>query len=318
MPGDLVAGASAAVSAPASSANLGPGYDSVGLGLAVRDEYAVHVTDVPGLQIDLGGVGSEHLPRDERLLVARALKTALQVCGIPWLDGLATQGVGLRLVCRTSIPLSAGLGSSAAAVVGGLGLGFALTRGGVLTEDDLRLVNTHAGLLEGHPDNSAASVYGGLTLSWMPSRSTVRTARLTLHQDIEPVVLVPTAARLATRAARAALPPHVPHADAVRQAARTALLVHALTADPTLLLDATQDWLHQEYRRASYPSSMAAVDLLRSLGHAATVSGAGPTVLVLAVRGTVDSVVTEARSWGRDWRVMRPGVDPEGLRVGVA
>lgn len=311
----LRAGASAAVSAPASAANLGPGFDSVGLALGIRDEYAVHVTGTSGLEIDLDGVGAEHLPRDERLLVAKALKTALQVCGIPWLDGLAEHGIGLRLVSRTSIPLSAGMGSSAAAVVGGLGLGFALARHGTLTQDDLGLVNTHAGLLEGHPDNSSASTYGGLTVSWLPSRSTVRTARLALHEDIEPVVLVPTRVRLATRTARAALPPHVGHADAVRQSARAALLTHALTTEPTLLLDATQDWLHQEYRRSAYPTSMAAVDLLRSLGHPATVSGAGPSVLVLALRGTADSVVAEARSWGRDWRVLRPGVDGEGLRL---
>lgn len=311
----LQVGATAAVSAPASAANLGPGFDSLGLALALRDEYAVEVSGTPGLEIDLAGPGAEHLPRDERLLVAKAVKTALQVCGIPWLDGLGREGLGLRLRIRTGIPLSAGLGSSAAALVGGLGLGFALTRGGVLTEDDLTLVNTHAGLLEGHPDNSSASTYGGLTVSWLPSRSTVRTARLRLHEDVEPVVLVPARARLATRTARAALPPHVSHADAVQQSSRAALLTHALTTEPTLLLDATQDWLHQEYRRPAYPTSMAAVDLLRSLGHAATVSGAGPSVVVLALRGTADSVVAEARSWGRDWRVLRPGVDTAGLQV---
>ncbi|HLS40213.1 MAG TPA: homoserine kinase [Ornithinicoccus sp.] len=311
----LRAGAAAAVSAPASAANLGPGFDCVGLALGLRDEYAVEVTTATGLVVDIQGAGSGHLPRDERLLVAKGLRTALQACGIPWLDELTAQGLGLRLQVRTGIPLSAGLGSSAASVVGGLGLGFALARGGSLTNDDLTLVNTHAGLLEGHPDNSSAATYGGLTVSWQPSSSTVRTARLRLHDDIDPVVLVPTRARLATRTARAALPPHVPFADAVRQSARAALLTHALTTDPTLLLDATQDWLHQEYRRASYPTSMAAVDLLRSLGHPATVSGAGPSVVVLALRGTADSVVAEARSWGREWRILRPGVDTDGLHV---
>lgn len=319
MPNPLRPGMSATVTAPASSANLGPGFDCVGLGLDLRDEYAVQVTDTPGLQVELAGLGAGHLPTTEKLLVARALKTALQVCGIPWLDGLGAQGIGLHLECRNTIPLSAGLGSSAAAVVGGLGLGFALTRGGVLTEEDLGLVNTHAGLLEGHPDNSAASAYGGLTVSWMPSRSTVRTARMRLHPRIEPVVLIPTGERLATRTARAALPAHVPHADAVRQAGRAGLLTHALTSEPTLLLDATQDWLHQEYRRTAYPSSMAAVDLLRSLGHAATISGAGPSVLVLALGGTVDAVLAEARSWGTGWKVLRPGVATGGLSLtGVA
>jgi homoserine kinase len=261
------------------------------------------------------GHGAQRLPRDESSLFARALRTAMEACGLGWLEELRRRGLGLRLTYRCEIPMSAGLGSSAAAGVGGLALGFALARDGDLTADDLTLVNTHAGLLEGHPDNSSASVYGGLTVSWMPSPQTVRTARLQVHEDLEPVVIVPVGSRLSTRHARAVLPPHVSHADAVRQAGRTALLVHALTTDPTLLLDATQDWLHQEHRRDAYPTSMAAVDLLRAQGHAAVISGAGPTVLVLSRRAVVDAVVTEVRSWGRDWKVLRPGVATTGVTV---
>lgn len=309
------AGARATVRVPASTANLGSGFDTIGLGLDLWDEYEAEVTGEPGLDVRLDGEGAGHLPRGESLLVARALKTALQVCGVPWLGGLEREGLGLRLTCRNTIQLSAGLGSSAAALVGGLGLGFALNRSGDLSADDLAMVNTHAGLLEGHPDNSSASVYGGLTVSWMPSRSTVRTARPQLHRDIEPVVLIPTGDRLPTRTARAALPTRVAHTDAVLQASRSGLLVHALSHAPELLLDATQDWLHQEYRRAAYPTSMAAVDLLRSLGHAAAISGAGPSVLVLALRGTADSVVEESSSWGKDWIILRPGVASTGLHT---
>src|SRR5690606_33313557 len=163
--------------------------------------------------------------------------------------------------------------------------------GGDLTEADLGLVNTRAGIAEGHPDNSSASVYGGLTVSWMPSPQVVRTARPALHPEVVPIVLVPTIERVDTSVARAVLGPHVPRTDAVRQAGRAALLVHALTSEPALLLDATQAWLHQEQRREVYPVSMGAVATRRTLGHAAVVSGAGPTVLCLTTTEMAPAVV---------------------------
>ncbi len=301
------------VRVPASTANLGPGYDTIGLGLALRDEYAVTVTSCPGLQVELRGAGAEELARDESHLVARALRQALEISGVGWLDDLARRGLGLHLECANVIPMSAGLGSSAAAVVGGLGLGFALTTRDGLSAATLRLVNTHAGVWEGHPDNSSASAYGGLTVSWMPTPHAVRSVHLSVRPDIEPVVLVPRGGRLATSTARSVLPTHVPRDDAVRQAGRSALLVHALTTDPTVLWDATCDWLHQEQRRPSYPGSMAAVDTLRGLGHAAVVSGAGPSVLALVCSDTADLVQAEARGWGRDWQVLRPGIAHHGL-----
>lgn len=311
----LRAGDRVAVSVPASSANLGPGFDAVGLGLGLRDEYAVEVTSSTRLEVTLAGEGADELPTDETHLVARSLRTALEVCGEPWVGAPEGHGLGLHLECRNAIPMSAGVGSSAAAMVGGLALGFALARGGELTEADLTLVNTHAGIAEGHPDNSSASVYGGLTVSWVPSPRAVRTARLTVHEGIEPLVLLPQETRLSTSTARGVLPSVVSRGDAVEQAGRSALLVHAMTADPTLLLDATHDRLHQEQRREVYPESMGVVDELRSLGHAAVISGAGPAVLVLARGAVADMVVTEVRSWGRTWRVLRPGVATEGVRV---
>ncbi|MGD8150396.1 homoserine kinase [Ornithinimicrobium sp. Y1694] len=299
------------ISVPASTANLGPGFDTVGLALGVLDRYAAEVLPEPGrLDLVLAGEGADTLPADETHLVARRLQEALRASGVGWLDGY-----GLRLECHNTIPMSAGLGSSAAAIVAGLGLGFALVREGELTEADLGLVNTHAGIAEGHPDNSSASVYGGLTVSWMPSSQVVRTARLELHPDVVPVVLVPKGERLDTAVARSVLAPQVPRADAVAQAGRAALLVHALTSDPAMLLDATEDRLHQEQRREVYPVTMAAVDMLRTRGHAAVVSGAGPTALCLTTRDLIDVVVDEARAWGKDWKVLTPGVPDTGLQI---
>src|SRR5690606_35102125 len=307
-----------AVSVPASSANLGPGFDAVGLGLGLRDEYAVHVTSTPGLVVALAGEGADELATDETHLVAQALRTALDVCAVGWTEELAERGLGLHLECRNAIPMSAGLGSSAAALVGGLALGFALVRGGQLTDDDLTLVNTHAEVAEGHPDNSSASVYGGMTVSWMPSPKTVRTARLSVHAGIEPLVLLPASTRLSTSTARGVLSAVVPRAAAVQPAARAALLTHAMTGDPAVFLDATRDRRHQESPRVAYPGAAGVVRELRSLGHAAVISGAGPAVLVLARAEVADSVVAEVRSWGRTWRVLRPGVASEGVRVDPA
>lgn len=303
----LAPGSSVRVRVPASSANLGPGFDSVGLALGLWDVCTAAVTDEPGLRIEIAGEGAEDVPRDASHLVYRSMLRAWDELGV-------VAPAGLHLRCDNSVPHGRGLGSSATAIVTGVVAAQALRdvcRGGPRATD-LGFANTLAARLEGHPDNSSASVYGGLTLSWLeePDADT-RTLRLQPHPDVTPVVLVPSA-QLSTAKARSVLPTHVRHGDAALNSARAALLVHALTSDPAYLLPATREWLHQEARRESFAGSMALVDELRARGHAAVISGAGPSVLVLS---TVDRADEVTKAVDEGWTVVRPGVPVRGAQV---
>jgi homoserine kinase len=302
---DLRPGCSVRVRVPASSANLGPGFDSVGLALGLWDTCEATVTQQPGLSIEVTGEGAADVPRDASHLVHRSMLRAWEELGV-------RPPPGLRLVCHNEVPHGRGLGSSATAIVTGLvaAQGLHNVCRGADEPVDLAFTNALAALLEGHPDNSSASVFGGLTLSWGDDDG-VETLRLRLHPDVDPVVVVP-AEQLSTAKARSVLPTHVRHADAARNSARTALLVHALTSDPAYLLPATREWLHQEARRDSFAPSMALVDRLRGAGHAAVISGAGPSVLVLTTEREAPAV---ERAVGEGWRVLRPGVPATGAQV---
>ncbi|WP_282072826.1 homoserine kinase [Janibacter hoylei] len=306
----IPAGTSVTLRVPASSANLGPGFDCVGLALGVWDECTVTVTAEPGLVIEVEGSGADSVPRDESHLVVRTMITAWQ-----YLD--VTPPAGLHLRATNAVPHGRGMGSSATAIVGGVAAAHALAvRGGALagTELDLDVVNGIASALEGHPDNASASVYGGATLSVTdPGEPLPRTRSvpLRLHPQIEAVVLVPEMT-LSTHTARTVLPEVVPLATAAANSARTGLLVHALTAAPELLVEATHDLLHQEPRRPSYPQSMALVDTLRGAGLAATISGAGPSVLVLT---SADRVAEVDPLVPAGWRVLTPGVPTHGVHL---
>ncbi len=294
------------VRVPASSANLGPGFDSIGIALGVWDACTATVTEEPGLVITVAGEGAGGVPRDASHLVHRSLRAA-------WAELGVEPPAGLRLDCVNAVPHGRGLGSSATAIVTGIVLAHALSGGG---EVDLAVVNDLANRLEGHPDNASASVYGGLTVSWSDDPGepgTTRTARPRLHSDVDVVVLVPDT-QLSTARARSVLPTSVRLADAAANTGRAALLVHALTADPALLVPATREWLHQEPRRSSYPESMALVDRLRHAGHAAVVSGAGPSVLALTTRDRVPAV-RDLLDADRAWRVLTPGVPERGAVV---
>ncbi|NYG06051.1 homoserine kinase [Phycicoccus badiiscoriae] len=309
--GELLAGSSVQVRVPASSANLGPGFDSVGLALGLWDSCVATVTERPGVRIDVEGEGAHDVPRDASHLVVRAMLRAWEELGVE-------PAPGLHLECRNAVPHGRGLGSSATAIVTGVVAAQALhdVCRGVTGSPDLAFTNDLAARLEGHPDNSSASVYGGLTLSWSDSPAEgTRTLRLTPHPDVRAVVLVP-AAQLSTAKARSVLPTHIRHGDAALNSARAALLVQAVTSHPAYLLAATRDWLHQEARRDSFPASMALVDSLRSRGHAAVISGAGPSVLVLSTRDHVPAVTSLVQAQAADaWQVLDPGVPATGAQV---
>ncbi len=301
------------VSVPASTANLGPGFDAIGLALGLWDDYEVRLTG-DSLTIDVSGQGADQVPRDERHLVFRCLARGLGRLGYD-VPG------GLHLTCTNRVPHSRGLGSSATAAVAGFALASALdglARTG-RPQLDKDFVNELAAQAEGHPDNSSASVFGGMTLSWSDDVTAVRgvhTAQVQVHPDVVPVVLVPDI-ELSTAAARAALPTDVPLKSAAWNAGRCALLVEAMTRRPHLLYPATRDWLHQEQRRIAYPVTMRVVDTMRSQGHAAVVSGAGPTVLVLTTTERAGEVALAAgratQEDGHAWRIFTPGVPERGV-----
>jgi homoserine kinase len=287
------------VAAPATSANLGPGFDTFALALELRDVVEAQVA-TGGLQLEVAGEGSADLPRDETHLVATATRAAL--------DSVGARQPGLRLRCRNVIPQGRGLGSSAAAIVTGIRLADALLGGGAFSDDGALALAT---ALEGHPDNVAACLLGSFTLARIEPEGP-RAVRLEVHPDIHAALFIPPF-ELSTALARGLLPPEVSHGAASANAARAALLVAALTARPDLLHAATGDALHQDFRRPAMPGTLALVDALRSAGEAACVSGAGPTVLAL----TTSRDSAHLRGWAPvDWAYATIDVAAEGAVTG--
>lgn len=287
---ELAVGTRVRIRVPATSANLGPGFDALGLALDWADELEFEVIG-SGLDIDVSGEGAEQLPRDESHLVIATVRNGLAA--------LHAEAPGLRLRAHNTIPHSRGLGSSAAAIVGGLAGAWALARG----EQDLdrQWLLEQATAIEGHADNVAAAIYGGFVISWTAPE--VRAVSAGLDPRLAAVAYVP-ARPVSTRSARGALPKLVPHTDAALNSGRAALLVHALAAAPELLLPATEDWLHQGYRAELMPESADLIARLRDEGHAAVVSGAGPTVLAL---GTETGLADLPRVGGFTQYRLRPG-----------
>jgi homoserine kinase len=288
------------VQVPATCANLGPGFDALGLAVGRYDDVTAEVTGA-GLHISAVGEGSDTIPTDERHLIIRSMRSAF--------DRMGGQPDGLRLDCVNRIPHGRGLGSSAAAIVSGIELARNLVLDGRnLLEDAAALAL--AAEIEGHPDNVAACLLGGLTVAW--TEQGVGRATRVDPVGIRPVLFIPTDPS-ATETARAALPRTVAHADAAFNVGRSALLIVAVTGRPDLLLSATEDHLHQGFRAAGMPASAALVAQLRERGLAAVISGAGSSVLVLAPS---QSAVADARGLAPEgWECAELDV-AEGVRTG--
>ncbi|MCR1161240.1 homoserine kinase [Paenarthrobacter sp. UW852] len=308
----VAAGQRLTVTVPGTSANLGPGYDSLGLALSIYDTLTVETLGTGELEFELSGEGADTLPRDASHLVVRAIDLAL--------DRLGFQRSGLKITAENVNPHGRGLGSSASAVVA------AVTAANALVPEESRQrldwVLQLTSEIEGHPDNVAPAIFGGLALSWQDSEQYSST-RADVAPEVIPVVAVPDY-ELSTETARGLLPASVGHHAAAMNSGRAALLIHALTAQPEFLLPGTEDYLHQSYRAQAMRPSADLIAALRSAGHAAVVSGAGPTVMVLANGEQEAAVVTEfieaytaSNTPDVGWRVMTLAVDVQGARVEV-
>lgn len=287
---DLEIGTTATVRVPASSANLGPGFDTLGLALSLYDTVDVEVTD-SGLTVEVFGEGEGELPLDGSHLVVKAIRQGLSAAD--------ANAPGLRVVCHNSIPQSRGLGSSAAAAVAGVaaanGLaGFPLS--------DAQMVQLSSAF-EGHPDNAAASVLGNAVVSWteipVDGRSTpsYRAVDIPVHESIRATALVPDF-HASTQAVRRVLPSHVTHTDARFNVSRAAVMTVALQNHPELLWEGTRDRLHQPYRSDVLPVTAEWINRLRNRGYAAYLSGAGPTAMVLSQQPVDPEILAAARDAG--------------------
>jgi homoserine kinase len=300
-----LAGRSVTVKVPATTANLGPGLDTLGLALAIYDELEVRVRADEGATVDVRGVGEGEVPTDASNLVVQSIAHVFAAHGqaMP----------GLDLVAHNVIPHGRGLGSSGAAIVSGIMAAKGLLDGIVEIESEelLRLATE----LEGHPDNVAPALFGGLTIAWTTPEGP-RHKKLMVHRGVSPLVAVPEST-MSTKLARSLQPESVPHEDAIFNVSRSALLVAALIQSPELLLAATEDRLHQNYRASAMKETDDLIKVLRAAGLPAVVSGAGPSVLVLASDPAQRLVAAElvARSTNTPWQALMPAVDFKGATV---
>lgn len=299
---ESLAGRRVSVQVPATSANLGPGFDTLGLALALYDVLVVEILPDAGVEIHVEGVGAGEVPTDGSHLVVRSIAHVLAHFGY--------ERPGLRLEARNSIPHGRGLGSSGAAIVSGVMAAKGILEGLVEISDNEALAL--ATELEGHPDNVAPALFGGLTIAWTTPDGPQH-KKLMVHRGVSPVVFVPEHV-MSTALARSLQPESVPHEDAVFNVSRSALLVAALIQSPELLLAATEDKLHQNYRAAAMPETNALIVALRAAGYPAVVSGAGPSILVLASDpgqrlGAADLVASVSET---PWQALHLAVDFTG------
>ena len=305
-------GRTVVVRVPATSANLGPGFDTLGLALGFYDELTVVAQSGSGATVEISGEGAvgsaAPVATDENNLVVRTIHFAFNKAGV--------SAPGLKLHASNQIPHSRGMGSSSAAIVSGLMAAQGLLSGiHEFSEQDLLSMATE---LEGHPDNVAPALFGGLTIAWMTDEGP-RVKKLLVHRGVSPLVLVPSFT-MSTKLARSLQPESVPHEDAIFNVSRSSLLVAALTQSPELLFEATEDKLHQDYRADAMPETSSLIKVLRENGFAAVVSGAGPSILVLcsdpAQRLAAAQVVAQYEE--TPWRSLMLAVDFAGATVSVS
>jgi homoserine kinase len=287
------------VEVPATSANLGPGFDCLGLALELRDTLVGEIASAD-LEVRVAGEGAGDVPLDERHLVVRSMRAAF--------EAMDRQPTGLHVACTNRVPHSRGLGSSSAAIVGGIVLARGLVQGGDALLDDGAALSL-ANRIEGHPDNVAPALLGGFVISGQGSEE-VWAQQTPLDPSISAVIFVPPDG-VRTEVTRGLLPETVPHKDAAANSGRTALLVAALGGHPEQLLRATEDFLHQQYREPAMPESSALVRELRSRGVPAVISGAGPTVLAFVT----DEAEGAIRLGPAGWRTMQQRVGGHGAAV---
>jgi homoserine kinase len=294
------------VSVPATTANLGPGFDTLGMALTIGDELIVTAIKGSVITVDVHGVGAGEVATDETNLIARSLAHAFasKNIAVP----------GLHLEAHNVIPHGRGLGSSGAAIVAGVMAAKGLLEGIVeFSSSELLALATD---MEGHPDNIAPSLFGGLTIAWMTDEGP-KHKKLSVHRGVSLVVAVPEDASMSTSLARSLQPETVPHKDAIFNLSRSALLIAALIQSPELLFEATEDRLHQNYRASAMKDTDALLQSLRKLGFAAVVSGAGPSVLVLCSDPSQRLAVAEvvAAHAGGTWTSHMLTVDERGATV---
>lgn len=299
-----IIGRKVTVRVPATSANLGPGFDTLGMALSFYDELEVEAVAGEGALVEVIGEGAGDVPTDASNLVVQSIIFTFNRFGqdVP----------GLRLKAHNIIPHGRGMGSSGAAVVSGIVAAKGLLSGIVdISDQDLLELATE---IEGHPDNVAPALFGGLTIAWT-DESGPHYKKLFVHRGVALLELVPNH-KMSTALARSLQPESVPHEDAVFNVSRSALLIAALTQSPDLLMAATEDRLHQDYRAAAMPETNSLVELMREHGHAAVVSGAGPSVLVLASDPMQRQAAAKlAADCYPQWRALMLAVDFKGATV---
>jgi homoserine kinase len=300
-------GRTVTVKVPATTANLGPGFDTLGLALSLYDELTVTVRSQPGVAVQVIGVGEGEVPTDETNLVIESIAATLARFG--------QELPGLDVVANNAIPHGRGLGSSGAAIVSGVMAAKGLLEGIVVLDSDQLLAI--ASELEGHPDNVAPALFGGLTIVWTAD-GRPQHKKLMVHRGVSPLICVPEST-MSTALARSLRPTSVPHEDAIFNVSRSALLIAALIQSPELLHAATEDKLHQSYRASAMPDTAALIDELRSAGHAAVVSGSGPSILVLCsdpAQRLKAAEIVQQHSAAR-WQPLMLAVDFKGATVNL-